>query len=95
MNRIFTFLLFAFWIIASGTTVAQLELPEDKVKASISLNQDDCSLEVVVDVDVVVGAGVVVGALVEDVVLFLVTFVLLLLLLAMTFLSTLGLGLAT
>ena len=55
MNRIFTFLLFAFWTIASGITVAQLEQPEDKVKATISLYQDDCSLEVVVDVDIVDG----------------------------------------
>ena len=55
MNRFFTFLLFAFCTIASGITVAQLELPEEKVKAEISLNQDDCSLEVVVDVDIVEG----------------------------------------
>ena len=55
MNKFFTFLFFAFFTITSGITFSQIELPEDKVKASISLKQDDCSLEVLVDVDIVEG----------------------------------------
>ena len=55
MNKFFTLLLFAFFTIASGITFSQIELPEDKVKATISLKQEDCSLEVVVDVDIVDG----------------------------------------
>jgi thiol:disulfide interchange protein DsbD len=55
MNKFFTLLLFAFFTITSGITFSQIELPEEKVKATISLNQDDCNLEVVVDVDIVDG----------------------------------------
>ena len=55
MNKLLSFALLAIISISNGIIFSQIELPDDKVKATISLNQDDCSLEVVVDVDIVEG----------------------------------------
>ena len=55
MNKLLSFALLAIILISNGIIFSQIELPEDKVKTTISLNQDDCSLEVVVDVDIVEG----------------------------------------
>jgi len=55
MNKLLSFVLLAIISISNGIISSQIELPEDKVKSTISLNQDDCSLEVVVDVDIVEG----------------------------------------
>ena len=55
MNKIFQLALLAIFSITSGSLLSQIELPEDKVKSVISLIQNDCNLEVVVDVDIVEG----------------------------------------
>jgi thiol:disulfide interchange protein DsbD len=55
MNKIFQLALLAIFSITSGSLLSQIELPEDKVKSAISLIQNDCNLEVVVDVDIVEG----------------------------------------
>ena len=55
MNKIFQLALLAIVSITSGGLLSQIELPEDKVKSAISLIQNDCNLEVVVDVDIVEG----------------------------------------
>ena len=55
MNKIFHLALLAIVSITSGGLLSQIELPEDKVKSAISLIQNDCNLEVVVDVDIVEG----------------------------------------
>tara|TARA_B110000305_G_C19465341_1_gene657461 strand:+ start:10206 stop:12281 length:2076 start_codon:yes stop_codon:yes gene_type:complete len=55
MNKFFSFLLLSIFTFSAGITNSQIELPEDKVNAKISLNQNDCSLEVVIDVDIVEG----------------------------------------
>ena len=55
MNKLLSYVLLAIISISNGIIFSQIELPEDKVKTTISLNQDDCSLEVVVDVDIVEG----------------------------------------
>ena len=55
MNKIFNLALLAIVSITSGGLLSQIELPEDKVKSAISLIQNDCNLEVVVDVDIVEG----------------------------------------
>ena len=55
MNKLLSFALLAIISISNGIIFSQIELPDDKVKATISLNQDDCSLEVAVDVDIVEG----------------------------------------
>ena len=55
MNKIFQLALLAIVSITSGGLLSQIELPEDKVKSAISLIQNDCNLEVVVDIDIVEG----------------------------------------
>ena len=55
MNKIFQLALLAIFSITSGSLLSQIELPEDKVKSAIRLIQNDCNLEVVVDVDIVEG----------------------------------------
>ena len=55
MNKIFQLALLAIFSITSGSLLSQIELPKDKVKSAIRLIQNDCNLEVVVDVDIVEG----------------------------------------
>lgn len=55
MNKIFQLALLAIFSITSGSLLSQIELPEDKVKSAIRLVQNDCNLEVIVDVDIVEG----------------------------------------
>lgn len=55
MNKIFQLVLLAIFSITSGSLLSQIELPKDKVKSAIRLIQNDCNLEVVVDVDIVEG----------------------------------------
>ena len=49
---LFSVLLFSLLI---NVTFAQMQNPEDKVRSSIRLEQNDCDLTVVVDVDIVDG----------------------------------------
>ena len=55
MNKFFSFLLLSLFTFSAGITISQIELPEEKVNAKISLQQNDCNLEVVIDVDIVEG----------------------------------------
>lgn len=55
MNKLFSFLTLAIFTISGLSMFAQIELPEEKVKAKISLKQNDCNIEVVVDVDIIDG----------------------------------------
>ena len=55
MNKFFSFLLLSIFTFSAGITNSQIELPEEKVNAKISLQQNDCNLEVVIDVDIVEG----------------------------------------
>ncbi len=55
MNKFFSFLLLSLFTFSVGMTISQIELPEEKVNAKISLQQNDCNLEVVIDVDIVEG----------------------------------------
>ena len=55
MNKFFSFLLLSLFTFSAGMTISQIELPEEKVNAKISLQQNDCNLEVVIDVDIVEG----------------------------------------
>ena len=55
MNKFFSFLLLSLFTFSAGITISQIELPEDKVNAKISIQQNDCNLEVIIDVDIVEG----------------------------------------
>ena len=55
MNKFFSFLLLSLFTFSAGITISQIELPEDKVNAKISIQQNDCKLEVIIDVDIVEG----------------------------------------
>ena len=48
------FLLVIFTVTTNGL-YAQMQNPEDKVKSSIRLEQNDCELSIIVDVDIVDG----------------------------------------
>ena len=55
MNKLILIVLLAIFSIKSESLFSQLESAADKVKANITLKQNNCDLEVLVDIDIVDG----------------------------------------
>ena len=54
MIKFLSLFLLVLFTISSNETFSQIQNPEDKVRSSIRLEQNDCDLTIIVDVDIVV-----------------------------------------
>ena len=55
MIKFLSLFLLVLFTISSNETFSQIQNPEDKVRSSIRLEQNDCDLTIIVDVDIVDG----------------------------------------